>query len=292
MTFYLQFHARFGCSGTTPEDAALSVEQSSNSGQQYKAVLPRCTFGSTGCQTYGMLLSETLRPWSQPDWRRFTLALPATSLGTAEVARFAWHPANGAFSWALTGIYVGSDCPLGCSGHGNCTASGCVCDAGFVKTADGTCAAGTPGFATSLLEDFESGTMDPARWAQYGGGVPMTKSSSPCRHSIAGGRGFVFYYNTDRLLETVDLNLTAATMVLFTTQPGDLIWDGYSNNACNDPSSSENLYLAFSTNGGIEWHYQMQVSYSISRGSYGVFIPFAFRTPATRVLWFAREMRD
>ena len=39
--------------------------------------------------------------------------------------------ASGTVPWALGSIYVGSACVRGCDGHGQCTPTGCICDAGF-----------------------------------------------------------------------------------------------------------------------------------------------------------------
>ena len=48
------------------------------------------------------------------------------------MSRTASEAAVAAADWAVDDIYIGEQCPLMCSGRGDCVGGSCVCDDGYV----------------------------------------------------------------------------------------------------------------------------------------------------------------
>lgn len=281
--YHLQFHARLGCGSAPSDRVRLSVQASWDTGQSFNNLQPTCVFG-TNCFTNNQLLDTSLSPWLGATWRRFTIELTPQVVRNALEGRFSWSMESSVASdWALDNIYVGKTCPFGCSGRGNCTAAGCVCDPLFVlDAASGTCVpAPSTIFPSSLLEEFDNASLSPLLWAQHGGGRIQSSSNSPCRVSVGSGNGYVFQLDMTRFLETQDLNLTQATTVIFSAASG-----GISFSDCNRPSSGQGISVAFSKDGGMNWEFTSYVSEttppSLPRA---LPIPAAYRTPATRIMW-------
>ena len=86
-----------------------------------------------------------------------------------------------------------------------------------------------------------------------------------------------------RLLETTDLNLTQAAYVQFTIQVGS------TQTGCPRPSdSTENIFLQYSTNGGVTWTVLQTIAYNsaTSPSTKVVSLPNVARVASGRVRWY------
>ena len=93
----------------------------------------------------------------------------------------------------------------------------------------------------------------------------------------------LFSVGRSRLLETIDLDLTQGTTVQFTVRVGSTI------SGCPQPSdNTENVFLQYSTNGGVTWVLLLTIQYNMSPSltSYNLTFPSASKTRSTRIRWY------
>ena len=195
----LQFSMSIGCGGAYLTDT-IAVEYSLDD-TTWNPVQSACRLGDRGCTPYQF--QSSYRYDEFPHWRRVTYFYPV-ALGGAVFVR--WRQTGSGFStskiWAIDDIYMGSACPMGCYGHGQCLGGGkCRCDPGYSGP---MCKTVTDSFRTTLRDTFDT-SISPALWSLVVGGT----ISSGCG-VISSGNSLYFNTQSNRQAITVDLDTTQA----------------------------------------------------------------------------------
>ncbi|KAF2349206.1 EGF-like domain [Trinorchestia longiramus] len=152
-SFMMQFQLMIGCGKTDanhplddPEAEAENVvmlEYSLNHGLSWHLVQRPCSPSTPGCRSHftrGTVYHST----EFHQWKRVTLRLPRHTWSPVTRLRLREgtvdadgnpSPDDGAgrrtIEWAVDDLYIGHRCSGHCSGHGQCTSNGCICDENF-----------------------------------------------------------------------------------------------------------------------------------------------------------------
>ena len=172
------------------------LKYSKDLGYSFQDVVNECRLGQSSCSPYSYSSSYYSRFY--PTWTRVTISL-AFLEGHSNV-RFQWKQAasSSADAWAIDDVYIGSACSSlsNCSGHGDCTPSGCVCDHGF--SGDGCqYSSGLPTFTKDSFEDSIG-----SQWTVVGGAI-----GSGCG-VLASGSSLYFSGGSQRMILSPTLDLT------------------------------------------------------------------------------------
>eukprot|EP00045_Choanoeca_perplexa_P018369 m.289284 g.289284 ORF g.289284 m.289284 type:complete len:3539 (+) comp17796_c0_seq1:93-10709(+) len=270
---YLQFDYNVGCGDT---DAVLAAEWSTTYGRSWSASDICNPIGSSSCQSWGEHAGGDLVGSASNTWQRATMVLPI-----ADALRVRLRSEEGRV--AVGNVYLGIDCPVGCSGHGRCSENGtCVCDTGYELSGQ-TCVAQLGTNPEYLVETFDSDAY-PTEGRLLLSTGEVVSSAGACGPISAGSKQN-FNNAGRRFLVTRDLNTTSARFVEFTFAMGQ----GTTSSTCNSPSSyTEGLAIGYSTNGGITYTLLASISYSTSYTAggveYRVNLPVAAQTSATRLM--------
>ncbi|XP_014667119.1 PREDICTED: reelin-like [Priapulus caudatus] len=127
VTHVAQFRISTQC-GTPAAESSVALLYSTNKGRNWHPVQTSCLPGQE-CSGGFWADKSTYHPTDTAGWTIVTMPLPYAAL--TDSVRFMWRGDKRTNqSWAIDDVYIGA-CPAGCSGHGACTAQGCMCDHGY-----------------------------------------------------------------------------------------------------------------------------------------------------------------
>ncbi|KAH9493210.1 hypothetical protein Btru_022282, partial [Bulinus truncatus] len=281
----LQFSVNVGCD--RPWNYSIqpvNVEYSTDHGMTWVDLVTHC------------LKDASCLPHSHPaashyhgvhnNWRRITT--PLNGLPVSNGTRFRWQQLPDGLpnsqDWALADIYIGPACPEHCHGHGYCFMEKCVCDEGY----DGLdCTLSHPSKTVKYLKDMFDGdqTVNKTKWHWVQGGNIQT----PCE-TLVDGSALVFNGPGARELLSEPLDLRDAKFIQYTA----FMWTRVGHlNTCNQPPDHkvQNVYLQFSTDGGIVWqtlHTLSPQRYWPARSDY-ILLPASARSNNSLIRWIQAE---
>ena len=277
---FIQFKLSASCDGVslTPRTDLRLILEYFDLGDSGWTPLPiSCSpTTSASCSVMHSTLGNTLYVTEyQQGWHR--VSMPLTETVSGRRYRFRVQYGNKA-SFAITDVYVGSDCPLACSGHGDCVNGACVCDQGYAAHAERGCAAAS-GTQREFREAFSGPAASAERWLEVrGGGVSSTGGGCGV---IADGASMHFDGEGARFMETVDLNMTHARFLEF------VVSTGYSQSSyCQGISTgSQGVIFAYSTNAGYTWNVLDSGTWATPTHRFYE-LPPAAKTEYTRFIWW------
>ncbi|GFR97714.1 reelin [Elysia marginata] len=189
----------------------------------------------------------------------------------SQKTRFRWlrpGEADPSPIWAIDNVYLGSDCPWLCSGHGSCHKGKCVCDPGF---GGDFCVSSTPKPMT-LRDNFNSLEAKPSVWGELFGG----RNSQTCG-ALVTDKALTFNEDGRRVAVTRDMDSTAVTHIEFHFRYG-----------CADHTvpwpREHSVLLQYSTTGGIHWKLVREIHFSNTSQPkfYSIALPTGAQDNATR----------
>jgi reelin len=267
----IQFSMVMGCNASFSYNKAIQLQYSSNSGVSWQYLQNSCRVGSS-CSpvSFGSsYYSDGFKAWT-----RVTLAIDSSITSLTNPVQFRWMQQSPIYAneyWALDNIYVGSDCPSGCSGHGRCMGLGrCRCDVGY---AGPQCSVVADFLRNSFHQSFEK-DLSPNDWLLVVGG----HIGQDCG-VLASGNSLVLNSAVQRQAVTVDMDTNNSKLYRFTLRMG--------GGSCRYPSNGEGVAFQYSTNGGITWTDLLSVRYYSARNPtvFSGVLPSAAQTLATRFRW-------
>ncbi|KAL8563520.1 hypothetical protein ACOMHN_064345 [Nucella lapillus] len=267
----LQFHLSMGCQPT--EDCyEIHLEFSLDMGQTWSLLVPACLPSDLQCSHY--YTQSTYSSDLHAGWNRVTIILPERA--RSKSTRFRWVQPVGfeqQESWALSHLYIGSQCPGLCTGHGRCDANACLCDEGWEGN---DCSVSTSPLPTLLTEDFND-DYDEENWVKVIGG----KVTKPCR-VLSAGEALHFTGGCTRMLESRDLNLTKSMLVQFYFMFGCTV---------TPVGRDQGVLLDYSPDGGITWEPLAELYYNLYRTPtfISVKLPPGAKKQSTRFRWWQPE---
>ena len=183
---FIQFKLSASCDGVslTPRTDLRLILEYFDLGDSGWTPLPiSCSpTTSASCSVMHSTLGNTLYVTEyQQGWHR--VSMPLTETVSGRRYRFRVQYGNKA-SFAITDVYVGSDCPLACSGHGDCVNGACVCDQGYAAHAERGCAAAS-GTQREFREAFSGPAASAERWLE----VDVCKRSIQYKSFLAPPEG-------------------------------------------------------------------------------------------------------
>ncbi|CAL4063823.1 unnamed protein product, partial [Meganyctiphanes norvegica] len=132
----LQFDIKVGCGGPTIMEHNVSLEYSTDYGQNWKVIHPVDAPPHTSPDCIHELRTPTVfYPNSMYKWTR--VVVPFDDLQICGTVRFRWMQGyyasrDASDVWGLDNVYIGPACPYHCSGQGYClNGDHCVCDDDF-----------------------------------------------------------------------------------------------------------------------------------------------------------------
>ncbi|GFO21735.1 reelin [Plakobranchus ocellatus] len=266
-TTFLQFDLALNCGALTHELYDIALEYSIDHGQKWFPVLSACTPPNYECAGYH--LSSAYPSAYYGNWTRVTVALPEGTVSPK--TRFRWRRSGikePTPIWAIDNVYLGSDCPWLCSGHGVCDQGKCLCDQGFGGE---ICVSITPLPAT-LKDDFDSMKPRPTIWGEVHGG-----SSSQLCGAVVTDKSLTFQKNGLRIAVTHDMDSTLVTHIEFHFR--------YGCGGEADPwPRKHSVLLQYSTTGGILWKLIREIYFSNTSSPvfYSIPLPPGAKHNATR----------
>eukprot|EP00054_Salpingoeca_dolichothecata_P030277 m.244800 g.244800 ORF g.244800 m.244800 type:complete len:4694 (-) comp26631_c0_seq1:49-14130(-) len=295
---YLQFDINLKCNNTpTEENFAVSLSYSTDYGRNWNALHPACQpISDSSCNSWRLLEGNLLSSSQVSQWARVTLDLPTTW----EQARLRWHVTSNAEvgAWAMDNVFVGYGCPLGCSGHGRCLGTGCVCDVGYVlnTTESGTCVPDPAQPRPSLFKvDFDGSNGLSDNFVAFSGALILDDDAEGSCGSLGTDRAVQVRGDSSRKLATVDLDTRNATFAEFILQLGKAGDSSCSDTTCCPPGTpAEGVVFAYSVNGGMSYQLANTASgRAVFSGSsfttatrVMVPLPSEARTASTRFMWW------
>ena len=198
----IQFSMVMGCNATFSYNKAIQLQYSSNIGSSWQYIQSACQVGSSCSPVHfvSSYYSDGFRTW-----KRVTLAISSSITSLTSPIQFRWLQQSPVYAneyWALDNIYVGSDCPSGCTGHGQCVGSGkCNCDFGYSGP---TCSVVGDFLRNSFHQSFES-SLSPNNWLLIVGGYVGQDCGI-----LAAGNSLVLNSAVQRQAVTVDLDTQSA----------------------------------------------------------------------------------
>lgn len=280
-SYQLQFVISIGCGEAFNISLPpVHLQYSTDNGILWYYFYPRCQDTGGHCASYPKMPSM-LYGHAWPVWER--VVLPLHGLSTSNGTRFRWRQEPDAgdsttSQWGIKDIYIGESCPNFCSGHGFCRYPQCLCDEGY---AGQDCSQPTsPDAVTQLKDSFPSSPLNKSLWdTVQGGGV-----GKPCQ-ILVEENALVFISPGLRQAVTKDLDLRNARFVRYTA----MIGGRSGRHLCVEPTSRDhNVYLQYSTDGGIKWHTLHVLDYSRYLPPRTDYIPLLLsaRTHSTRLRWW------
>jgi hypothetical protein len=214
-------------------------------------------------------LDYALSFWRTGTWTRVTLPLPPQTATSGRRYRLIVQRMGGvATEWAISNLYMGNGCPLGCGGRGRCVSDTCVCDGQAVFNGS-TCLA-PEGLPTEFRETFDA-AVTPANWVTIqGGAVQTTVLTSGSSMGFPGSNAAS--QASSRRMVTVDLDLRNATFVEFFL----MTQAAYYNTLTFLTSTQVQVTTSYSVDGGMTWRL-LGVSGTSSNQR---MMPFVFQLPA------------
>ncbi|XP_078717259.1 LOW QUALITY PROTEIN: reelin [Lampetra fluviatilis] len=239
-THLLQFSLSMGC-GAETLDSSVRLEFSTDQGRSWNLLLSECLPGE--CEGPHQPHRTVYPAHSYTGWSRVTVPLPLVAV--SPWTRFRWsleHAGNGT-AWAIDNVYIGPACPELCSGQGQCTDSGCLCDAGFSGEACEETSRVLPPF---LSESFQT---PPLPGLSSFLSVAGAQVGFVCG-VLATGKSLVFSKDGPRHLLTTHLDSSTARYLQFALRLGCRSELG----GCRAPDApSEGVLLHYSPNNGVSW---------------------------------------
>ncbi|XP_071486224.1 reelin-like [Diadema antillarum] len=267
---FLQFEIALGCSQPRACYGVL-LEYSLDMGKTWEPLYTECFPSQVECSSYRMrsvFLADV-----HYGWNRVTIPLPQYT--RSKSTRFRWSQPprfDPGHVWALSNVYIGSECNDLCSGHGSCSVGSCVCDRGWGGP---SCRRPLSRLGQSLRDTFSTNLVSLAsHWSKVNGAV-ISDLCGP----VASGTYLHFRESCTRQLITSDLDLTSADYIQFYFRFGCL----------GAPSDrDEGVLLEYSVDGGISWrlitelyHHQYQQATFVS-----LTLPLEARYNGTRLKWW------
>jgi hypothetical protein len=280
----LQFSLATGCNGNSQITLFdIAVEYTITGGASWVLVPTQSCQTSPACSGWAeneaLLDSEAFAF----GFRRVVLPLPSFQQTTQITFRFR-ASASSVNSWGVRDIYAGNACgPSPCGGFGFCSASGnCTCDPGFAQlstdptvcVADGTQA-----------RDFRETFNDDIPLGQFQLLVGASQIVDVGCGAVSDGKALRFGEAGSRRVVTTDLNTLEASFASFRVRLGST-----STAACGAPTSSDDFYFGFSTNGGLSFTTLRRLTGTSFRtpGVVVANLPAAAKRAGTRFMWFQR----
>ena len=278
---FFQMEVATGCIGDAVTERTLTVgftTTSANVAEAVSSCLPQDGSSCLAWSGYGgsrFSSNDFTRGFA-----RVAVPLTADASGRRYVVYTPFR--DEAVSFAVKHIYVGNRCEFDCRGGGRCTLDGCVCDAGFARSADGRACVRTRTPLEELKEDFNDDLFS-FRWRRFwNGGLQVGNACG----TLVSGNSYRFEGTGTRVLETADLDLRDARFLQFVVQLGR----SPSSSACPTPSSSEGMTVAYSTTFGRSWTLLRYISSGTSPAFELLTLPGDAKTENTRFLfWQARH---
>jgi len=278
----IQFDITTRCDASAPATSLKLEVQFADTGSTVwqPVATTMCTISSSACQTWFRAGGGVINSLDMPNgWQRMTLRLP--SVKNDRRYRVARTGGTGG-DWAISNLFIGSSCGQGCNGRGSCGNDGCTCDAGSKLVGDSSCVPDGP-FLKQLSDDFNSASINETLWSSVVGGS-LTSGDKGCG-VLSDGNSLHFDGQFERQLITVDMDLTSATFVEYNIQLGDQVADS-SNPNCRDPTTSEGVVLAFSTDNGVSWTKFDAVTSARAKVFRSVSLPTDARVPGVKLMWW------
>ena len=198
----LQFKLVIGCGSprATP-GTPVNLKYSTNYGQSYSYLISKCYLGQSCTSTGGYRYESAYYNQAYPKWTRVTVSLN-TLAGQSKV-RFQWSQAYSSTAdyWAIDDVYIGAGCSSACTGHGDCTPTGCKCDSSFSGSACQT----SSGLPTQIRDTFNVTTIDSTKWSLMVGGYVSTGCDV-----LSSGTSLYFSQGGQRMLVSRDVNTAQA----------------------------------------------------------------------------------
>ncbi|XP_050716652.1 reelin-like isoform X2 [Eriocheir sinensis] len=236
----LQFNIRVGCGHVTRQDHAVQLQYSRDLGITWHTVRPSLALDvNTAVCLHELRTPTVFYPNSALNWTRVTV--PLDDLQICGRVRFRWWqgkygPREASEPWAVDDVYVGPACLHHCGGHGLClNGDVCLCDDGYGGNATCVLEKDRP---HTLKEDFEAGLSRERllRWS----GAEVARFCG-----VLTGQALVFSQQGERMLVTVDLDLTHGSVVQFYIRFGCV--EG------NPVPDDGPVLLQYSIDGGVSW---------------------------------------
>lgn len=243
-----QFDIMFACEESDLVDIYVTLEQWRPLTTSYQVVKSTKYYATS----YG------------PGWHRITVALESTT----SVLNWEVTGATEDTFWALSNVYIGNTCEMGCSGHGYCQSSGvCACDPGYFAE-NSTCIPVVPA-PTTFTTRFDGSDSLNLFASSIGASIETCFSEQDNQGLILSG--------PNRDLQTPDLDTRGVFEVTFSTDRPSSPCEFFST------SSSNFFQLFYSTNGGLHW--SSLGSYSAPNNYASATLPQEARTSSTRFMW-------
>ncbi|XP_050414411.2 reelin isoform X2 [Patella vulgata] len=268
---YLQFDLAMGCD--KPEHCfSIYLQFSFDMGKTWSLLQPACIPSNIDCSSY--FTSSIYQSDVYNNWNRITMVIPYYA--RSKSTRFRWlqpDDFNPSDTWALSHLYIGTECSKMCNGRGRCSNSTCVCDDNWEGE---DCSQPVSPLLQILVEDFTDAT-DPDNWLKVVGG----EVASPCYY-VAAGKALHFTGSCNRLLMTRDLDLRDSKFIQF-----------YFMFGCNASpvSRNESVLLDYSTDAGITWLPITELYFNLysSPSFISIKIPKAAKKNGVRIRWWQPE---
>eukprot|EP00911_Craspedida_sp_UC1_P002023 UC1_evm2s1561 len=252
----LHFDISFGCNSVSAGRAQL--EYSNRDSSTWTKFASTCNpLSSTKCRSWGNLNVPVVRgSYLGPGWHRISVTLPATTATSATAGRRYRLISAFAGEWAVSRVYIGAACGAdNCNGHGNCYSGVCTCDTGFVRKSlpsGSTCVAKSGSLATRLQDSFPTLSLNAMHWNRVAGGG-VTADNGGCG-PLSDDYSVHFDGSTasGRFAMTTDISTLQSQFIEARIRISSSVATG----SCSLPSvSAESVAVAYSIDGGQNWHY-------------------------------------
>ncbi|XP_038061332.1 reelin-like [Patiria miniata] len=268
---FLQFELTMGCTRSN-QCYSIDLEYSLDMGKHWQLVYQECLPSDIDCSHYHP--SSQLGADIYAGWNRVIMPLPPHT--RSKSTQFRWRQPDGfepSSTWAVSYVYIGSECTTMCTGHGRCNTAYCVCDSNWQGPA---CEFPIRPLPQQVREPFSQQPVvsGGGAWLNINGGM-VSSSCGP----VASGKALHFTGACTRQLITTDLDLTHGTHIQFYIRYGCLSLP---------TQRSHNVLLQYSTDGGVHWALLTELHYSrYSIPSFvSIELPTTARTVGTRFSWW------
>ncbi|XP_052779173.1 reelin-like isoform X2 [Mya arenaria] len=228
----LQFDISLGCTDTK-HYFKVQLLYSHDKGVTWQPVTRSCLPSHLNCEKYTFPRDSEFLSDMTSGWNRYNVPLPFHTRSRSTRFQFVQPEGfNRKDTWAIANLYIGTDCPDSCNGHGKCTEQGCVCDPGWGGF---DCSAPTIDLPVYSYDMF---TGESYNWYKVVGG----KRTKPCK-PMASGSALHFTGNCSRGLISRFFDLSNAEYVQFNFMYG-----------CGTPPDNidESVLIGYSTN-AVDW---------------------------------------